>query len=223
MWISGAAVAEWLSSWLAEQEDRGSIPSLATWIFRYWLSPASKSRYGWKIAKSTLILKTTNQPLCGFLITHAFFAETFQPMNAALTFQIGLNACAQAIRRKFKFAGAWQSFQRIRTDVIPYDKTSLIVPWFLTLWPWLWSLTYFWKTLTLAITFKSEVIGLSYCTYVFLVTRPFTWYHNFFTLWPWPWSLTYFWKTLSLAITFKPEVTGLSYFTCVFLVTRPFT
>ena len=52
----GAAVAEWLSSWLAEQEDRGSIPGLATWIFRDWLSPASKSRYGWKIAKSTLIL-----------------------------------------------------------------------------------------------------------------------------------------------------------------------
>ena len=25
-----AAVAEWLSSWLAEQEDRGSIPGLAT-------------------------------------------------------------------------------------------------------------------------------------------------------------------------------------------------
>ena len=57
----GAAVAEWLSSWLAEQEDRGSIPGLATWIFRDWLSPASKSRYGWKIAKSTLV-KTTNQP-----------------------------------------------------------------------------------------------------------------------------------------------------------------
>ena len=56
----GAAVAEWLSSWLAEQEDRGSIPGLATWIFRDWLSPASKSRYGWKIAKSTLILKNNN-------------------------------------------------------------------------------------------------------------------------------------------------------------------
>ena len=28
--IRGAAVAEWLSSWLAEQEDRGSIPGLAT-------------------------------------------------------------------------------------------------------------------------------------------------------------------------------------------------
>ena len=58
----GAVVAEWLSSWLAEQEDQGSIPGLATWIFRDWLSPASKSRYDWKIAKSTLILKTTNQP-----------------------------------------------------------------------------------------------------------------------------------------------------------------
>ena len=41
----GAAVAEWLSSWLAEHEDRGSIPGLTTWIFRDWLSPASKSRY----------------------------------------------------------------------------------------------------------------------------------------------------------------------------------
>ena len=28
----GAAVAEWLSSWLAEQEVRGSIPCLAIWI-----------------------------------------------------------------------------------------------------------------------------------------------------------------------------------------------
>ena len=63
----GAAVAEWLSSWLAEQEDRGLIPGLATWIFRDWLSPASKSRYGWKIAKSTSILKTTNQPTNEFL------------------------------------------------------------------------------------------------------------------------------------------------------------
>ena len=57
-----SCVAEWLSPWIAEQEDRGSIPGLATWIFRDWLSPASKTRYGWKIAKSTLILKSTNQP-----------------------------------------------------------------------------------------------------------------------------------------------------------------
>ena len=66
----GDAMAEWLSSWLAEQEDQSSIPGLATWIFRDWLFPASKSRYGWKIAKSTLILKTTNQIslLCGLFI-----------------------------------------------------------------------------------------------------------------------------------------------------------
>ena len=50
-----------------------------------------------------------------WILMHAFFAETFQPMNATLTFQIGLNDCTQAIRGKFMFAGAWESFQRIRT------------------------------------------------------------------------------------------------------------
>ena len=40
-------------------------------------------------------------------------------------------------------------------------------------------MTYFWKTLTLAITFLPQVVGLSYCICVFLMTRPFTWYHNF--------------------------------------------
>ena len=64
---------------------------------------------------------------------------------------------------------------------VPCDKTFHMVPQFLTSWPWPWSLTYFWKTLTLAITFKPEEMGLSYCTCVFLVTRPFTCYHNF---WP---------------------------------------
>ena len=51
--IDGAAVAEWLKSWFAEQEDLGSIPGLDTWIFRDWLSPASKSRYGWYTAEAT--------------------------------------------------------------------------------------------------------------------------------------------------------------------------
>ena len=50
--VLGVAVTEWLSSWLVEQEVRGSIPRLATWIFRDWLSPASKSRYGWNTAKT---------------------------------------------------------------------------------------------------------------------------------------------------------------------------
>ena len=48
-----AAVAEVFSSWIAEQEDRGSITGNATWIFRDWLSPATKSRYGWNTAEAT--------------------------------------------------------------------------------------------------------------------------------------------------------------------------
>ena len=40
-------MAQWLNSWLAEQDVRGSIPG-----------PASKSRYRLNIAKSS---KTTNQ------------------------------------------------------------------------------------------------------------------------------------------------------------------
>ena len=39
-----------------------------------------------------------------WILMHAFFEVTFQPMNATLTFQIGLNdwQCAQAIRGKFR-------------------------------------------------------------------------------------------------------------------------
>ena len=38
------------------------------------------------------------------------------------------------------------------------------------------------KTLILAIhvAFKGEEVGLSYCTCALLVTRPFTWYHDFY-------------------------------------------
>ena len=53
-----------------------------------------------------------------WILTHAFFAETFQPMNAAVTFQIGSNDSARAIRGKFTFAGAWESCRGIRTIYI---------------------------------------------------------------------------------------------------------
>ena len=62
---------------------------------------------------------------------------------------------------------------------IPCDKTFLSIPKFLTSWPWPWLLTYFWKNLTLAITFEAKEIGLSYFTSVFLVARPFCRYQNF--------------------------------------------
>ena len=50
-----------------------------------------------------------------WILLHAFFAETFQPMNAAVTFQIGLKDSARAIRGKFTFAGARGSCWVIRT------------------------------------------------------------------------------------------------------------
>ena len=50
-----------------------------------------------------------------WILSHAFFAETFQPMNAAVTFQIDLKDSARAIRGKFTFAGARESCWVIRT------------------------------------------------------------------------------------------------------------
>ena len=104
---------------------------------------------------------------------------------------------------------------------VPCDKTFLFVPKVLTLWPWPWLLTYFWKNLTLAITFESKEIGLSYNSCVFFVARPFCWYQKF---WPcdhylelWP----TFEKNLTLALTFEPKQIEHSYYTCVFLMARP--
>ena len=62
------------------------------------------------------------------------------------------------------------------------DKTFLSIPKVLTSWPWPWLLTYFWKNLTLAITFEPKEIGFSYFTCVFLVARPFCQYQNFWLL-----------------------------------------
>ena len=73
---------------------------------------------------------------------------------------------------------------------IACDKTFHVVPSFLTLWPWSWTLTYFWKTFTLVIIFLPEEIGLSYCTCLLLLTltRPFAWHHKYWSLdlerWP---------------------------------------
>ena len=93
----------------------------------------------------------------------------------------------------------------------------------MTLLPWPWSLTYFWKTLTLAITHLPQEVELSYFIMVFLMARPFKWYHIVISFRPWPWSLTYFWTTLTLAITHIPQEVGLSYLACVFLMTTSFS
>ena len=54
-----------------------------------------------------------------------------------------------------------------------------MVPKLLTLWPWLWLLTYFWKILILAFTFVPKEIGLSYYSWVFIVARTFCPYQHF--------------------------------------------
>ena len=80
---------------------------------------------------------------------------------------------------------------------IPCDKTFPGVPLFFTLRPWPWSLTHFFKDLTLLITFQQWVLELIYLTGVFLVIWPL-----FFTLWPWPSSLTHFLGNFNLAYNF---------------------
>ena len=66
--IRGAVVAEWLSPWLVEQEVRGSIPRLYTWISEigYLLLPSrDMAEILLKRRKSSIQL--TNQPsdMCG--------------------------------------------------------------------------------------------------------------------------------------------------------------
>ena len=67
----GAAVAEWLSSWLAEQEVRGSIPGLATWISEigYLLLPSrDMTEIPLKRRKSPIQpTKPSNQPVAVYI------------------------------------------------------------------------------------------------------------------------------------------------------------
>ena len=71
---------------------------------------------------------------------------------------------------------------------IPCEKTFLSIPKLLTSWPWL--LTYFWKNLTLTITFKPKEVGLSYFTCI-SCGKAFPLQPKFFTWWPWPWVFTF--------------------------------
>ena len=48
--------------------------------FRDWLSPASKSQYGWNIAKATKVLKTTNQTIFRFMLSMVYW-NLFVPLE----------------------------------------------------------------------------------------------------------------------------------------------
>ena len=74
---------------------------------------------------------------------------------------------------------------------IPCGKTFLSIPKILTLWPWPWLSTYFWKNLTLTITFDwVSILHLTFpCDKTSLMIP------IFLTLWPWPWLWPTYEKT----------------------------
>ena len=71
---------------------------------------------------------------------------------------------------------------------IPCEKIFPWVPLFLTLWPWLWSLTFL-KTLNLTYNFWTVKLELWYFTWEFLKIRPSRGYQCVFSLWPWSFQL----------------------------------
>ena len=74
--LCGAAVAEWLSSWLAEQEVRGSIPRLATWISEIsYLPLPSRDMAEIPLTRRKSAVQPTNQPdlcICIYIIIYVF-------------------------------------------------------------------------------------------------------------------------------------------------------
>ena len=80
---TGAAVADWLSSWLAEQEVRGSIPRLATWISEIGYLPLpSRDMAEMPLKRRKSSIQPTNQHWCiqsrrvSHLLNSIFFQET---------------------------------------------------------------------------------------------------------------------------------------------------
>ena len=109
------------TSRVTEQEDRGSNPGLATWIFIDWLSPAFKSRYGWKIAKSTSILKTTNQPTSRVSKSYAPFTCKFPMVMHFVLIQMFI--CFSYDKTSLKFCASFRFFLAVfmeQFQKIPY-------------------------------------------------------------------------------------------------------
>ena len=80
----GVAVAEWLSSWLAEQEVRGSIPRLATWISEIGYLPLpSRDMAEIPLKRHKSSIQPTNQihvmELSVFLESIAIYFKTHGP------------------------------------------------------------------------------------------------------------------------------------------------
>ena len=85
---------------------------------------------------------------------------------------------------------------------IPCDKTFLCVLIYFTLWPWILSLSYFLKTLTLQITFEQLVVELWYFTGASLVIRLFRGFHYFLPCVTFTWKFDLLFKNFHLANNF---------------------
>ena len=78
-------------------------------------------------------------------------------------------------------------------------------PQILTLWPWLWVLTYFWKTLKLGIYFWTERNRAFILSIDIPRGKTFLSVSKFVISWPWSPTSTYFWKKLNNGINFLSE------------------
>ena len=103
--------------------------------------------------------------------------ENFDPLTLTLTFDLLLNKLNLSI-----YFWTERDMACILSIDIPCGKTFLSVPKLLISWPWPPTLTYFWKNLTLALTFKPKEIWLLYLAWIFLVARSFCLYQNFWSI-----------------------------------------
>ena len=127
--------------------------------------------------------------VCWFLVTRPFCRYLTTRNFDLVTLTLNFDLLLKKLNLGHNF---WIKRDRafILQVCIPCGKTFLFVPKVLTLLPWPWLLTYFWKILTLAITFEPKEIGYSYYTYLFLMAIPFCQHQNFsahdldFNFWP---------------------------------------
>ena len=190
------------------------------------LSVCLSVRLSVRLSRVNLTLVITFQPIeirlsyytCWFLVTRPFCPyPKIWPVTLTLTFDLLLKKLnlGYNIWTKRDKASILHMF-------VPFDKTFLSIPKYLTLWPWPWLLTYFWKKLNLGYNIWTKRDKAFILHMLVPCNKTFLSVPKKLTLWPWPWLLTYFWKNLTLAITFEPREIRLSYYTCLFLLTRPF-
>ena len=153
--------------------------------------------------------------LVKFIICNLFYALLYPPQTKFWGVYRNHPVCLSvrlSVQSKLNLGYNFSTFRDkafILHMLVPCDKTFLSVPKNLTLWPWPWLLTYFWKKLNLGYNFwtkRDKAFILQVCI---PCGKSFLSIPRILTLWQWPWLLTYFRKNLTLTITFEPKVIGL--------------